>query len=113
MLLPALPPLSSLAQFPISRITRSPWTETSFADNFLPRSQAKTSTSLSPDTSALKMVTRHSMPPRSKSAISPCPHRWSTKRCRKDSPEQRDQLKLPDNVKDLKVENGELVFVEK
>jgi hypothetical protein len=27
--------------------------------------------------------------------------------------EQRDQLKLPDNVKDLRVENGELVFVEK
>ena len=27
--------------------------------------------------------------------------------------EQRDQLKLPDNVKDLKVENGELVFVER
>ena len=27
--------------------------------------------------------------------------------------EQRDQLKLPNNVKDLKVENGELVFVEK
>jgi hypothetical protein len=27
--------------------------------------------------------------------------------------EQRDQLKLPDNVKDLKVENGELVLVEK
>ena len=27
--------------------------------------------------------------------------------------EQRDQLKLPENVKDLKVENGELVFVEK
>jgi hypothetical protein len=27
--------------------------------------------------------------------------------------EQRDQLKLPDNVKDLKIENGELVFVEK
>jgi len=27
--------------------------------------------------------------------------------------EQRDQLKLPANVKDLKVENGELVFVEK
>ena len=27
--------------------------------------------------------------------------------------EQHDQLKLPDNVKDLKVENGELVFVEK
>ncbi|MBZ5616062.1 MAG: hypothetical protein LAO23_18815 [Acidobacteriia bacterium] len=27
--------------------------------------------------------------------------------------EQRDQLKLLDNVKDLKVENGELVFVEK
>jgi len=27
--------------------------------------------------------------------------------------EQRDQLKLPDKVKDLKVENGELVFVEK
>jgi len=26
---------------------------------------------------------------------------------------QHDQLKLPDNVKDLKVENGELVFVEK
>ena len=26
--------------------------------------------------------------------------------------EQRDQLKLPNNVKDLKVENGELVFVE-
>lgn len=26
---------------------------------------------------------------------------------------QRDQLKLPDNVKDIKVENGELVFVEK
>jgi hypothetical protein len=27
--------------------------------------------------------------------------------------EQRDQLKLPNNVKDLKVENGELVFVQK
>lgn len=27
--------------------------------------------------------------------------------------EQRDQFKLPDNVKDIKVENGELVFVEK
>ncbi len=27
--------------------------------------------------------------------------------------EQRDQLKLPPNVKDLKVENGELVLVEK
>jgi hypothetical protein len=27
--------------------------------------------------------------------------------------EQHDQLKLPDNVRDLKVENGELVFVEK
>ena len=27
--------------------------------------------------------------------------------------EQRDQLKLPANVKDLKVENGELVFVPK
>ena len=27
--------------------------------------------------------------------------------------EQRDQLKLPDNVKDLRIENGELVFVEK
>jgi hypothetical protein len=27
--------------------------------------------------------------------------------------EQSDQLKLPNNVKDLKVENGELVFVEK
>jgi hypothetical protein len=27
--------------------------------------------------------------------------------------EQRDQLKLPDNVKNLKVENGELVFIEK
>ncbi len=27
--------------------------------------------------------------------------------------EQRDQLKLPDNVRDLKIENGELVFVEK
>jgi len=27
--------------------------------------------------------------------------------------EQRDQLRLPNNVKDLKVENGELVFVEK
>jgi hypothetical protein len=27
--------------------------------------------------------------------------------------EQRDQLKLPNNEKDLKVENGELVFVEK
>jgi hypothetical protein len=27
--------------------------------------------------------------------------------------EQRDQLKLPSNVKDIKVENGELVFVEK
>lgn len=26
---------------------------------------------------------------------------------------QRDQLKLPDNVKDIKVEDGELVFVEK
>ncbi|HUM06656.1 MAG TPA: hypothetical protein VLT90_14415 [Terriglobales bacterium] len=27
--------------------------------------------------------------------------------------EQRDQLKLPDNVKDVKVDNGELVFVPK
>jgi hypothetical protein len=27
--------------------------------------------------------------------------------------EQRDQLKLPNNVKDIKVENGDLVFVEK
>ena len=27
--------------------------------------------------------------------------------------EQHDQLKLPNNVKDLKVENGEMVFVEK
>jgi hypothetical protein len=27
--------------------------------------------------------------------------------------EQRDQLKLPNNVKDLKIENGELVFVER
>lgn len=27
--------------------------------------------------------------------------------------EQRDQLKLPNNVKDIRVENGELVFVEK
>jgi len=27
--------------------------------------------------------------------------------------EQRDQFKLPNNVKDVKVENGELVFVEK
>lgn len=27
--------------------------------------------------------------------------------------EQKDQLKLPNNVKDIKVENGELVFVEK
>lgn len=27
--------------------------------------------------------------------------------------EQRDQLKLPNNVKDIKVENGELVFVQK
>lgn len=27
--------------------------------------------------------------------------------------EQHDQLKLPDNVKDIKVENGELVFVPK
>jgi hypothetical protein len=27
--------------------------------------------------------------------------------------EQRDQLKLPNNVKDIKVENGEMVFVEK
>lgn len=27
--------------------------------------------------------------------------------------EQRDQLKLPDNVKDIKIENGELVLVEK
>ncbi len=27
--------------------------------------------------------------------------------------EQRDQLKLPNNVKDIKVENGELVLVEK
>jgi hypothetical protein len=27
--------------------------------------------------------------------------------------EQRDQLKLPSDVKDIKVENGELVFVEK
>jgi hypothetical protein len=27
--------------------------------------------------------------------------------------EQRDQLKLPNNVRDIKVENGELVFMEK
>jgi hypothetical protein len=27
--------------------------------------------------------------------------------------EQKDQLKLPNNVKDLRVENGEMVFVEK
>ncbi|MFY9561735.1 MAG: hypothetical protein WAQ52_15990 [Terriglobales bacterium] len=27
--------------------------------------------------------------------------------------EQRDQLKLPDNVRDIKVENGELVFVQR
>jgi len=27
--------------------------------------------------------------------------------------EQRDQIKLPANVKDIRVENGELVFVEK
>jgi hypothetical protein len=27
--------------------------------------------------------------------------------------EQHDQLKLPGNVKDLKIENGELVFIEK
>ncbi|MGA9555209.1 MAG: hypothetical protein WA800_13500 [Terriglobales bacterium] len=27
--------------------------------------------------------------------------------------EQHDQLKLPDNVKDVKIENGELVFIEK
>jgi len=27
--------------------------------------------------------------------------------------EQRDQLKLPSNVRDLKIENGELVFVER
>jgi hypothetical protein len=27
--------------------------------------------------------------------------------------EQHDQLKLPNNVKDIKIENGELVFVEK
>lgn len=27
--------------------------------------------------------------------------------------EQRDQLKLPSNVKEIKVENGELVFLEK
>jgi hypothetical protein len=27
--------------------------------------------------------------------------------------EQREQLKLPNNVKDIKVENGELVFEEK
>ncbi|MGA7564761.1 MAG: hypothetical protein WBW53_01690 [Terriglobales bacterium] len=27
--------------------------------------------------------------------------------------EQRDQLKLPDNVKDIKIEDGQLVFVEK
>lgn len=27
--------------------------------------------------------------------------------------EQRDQLRLPNNVKAIKVENGELVFVEK
>lgn len=27
--------------------------------------------------------------------------------------EQRDQLKLPDNVKDIRVENGELVLVPK
>src|SRR5271155_4196839 len=32
---------------------------------------------------------------------------------RKKLAEQRDQLKLPNNVKDIKVENGELVFVEK
>jgi hypothetical protein len=32
---------------------------------------------------------------------------------RKKLAEQKDQLKLPNNVKDIKVENGELVFVEK
>ena len=32
---------------------------------------------------------------------------------RKKLAEQHDQLKLPNNVKDLKIENGELVFVEK
>ena len=32
---------------------------------------------------------------------------------RKKLAEQRDQLKLPDNVKDIKVENGELVLLEK
>lgn len=32
---------------------------------------------------------------------------------RKKLVEQRDQLKLPNNVKDVKVENGELVFIEK
>src|SRR5271154_802614 len=32
---------------------------------------------------------------------------------RKKLAEQRDQLKLPDNVKDIRVENGDLVLVEK
>jgi hypothetical protein len=32
---------------------------------------------------------------------------------RKKLAEQRDQLKLPNNVKDIKIENGELVLVEK
>jgi hypothetical protein len=32
---------------------------------------------------------------------------------RKKLAEQRDQLKLPDNVKDIRVENGELVLIEK
>src|ERR1035441_2800511 len=53
---PALPrqvrQRSSPARFRISRITRSPWMETSFAVNFSPRSPAKTSTSPWPDISA-------------------------------------------------------------
>jgi hypothetical protein len=49
--------------------------ETSFAVNFSPRSLAKTSISLWPDISAPKMVMPPSMPPRSRSAISPYPRR--------------------------------------
>jgi hypothetical protein len=33
--------------------------------------------------------------------------------CRRSSPEQRDRLKLPDNVGGMKVENGELVMTQK
>ena len=45
--------------------------------------------------SARKMVTPPSMPPRSRSAIFPCPHRWRTKCCRKNSPSSAISSSFP------------------